>query len=102
MYVGIGCVFNMNVVYGYDPSVSQKETNMAWDCWPSWCFRCYISHKKTKESSKNPFDRKNYFKLTEISGAIFSLEEIKRLGFGWLVSFRFTCYVRIFRHLGVS
>ncbi|TQE09803.1 hypothetical protein C1H46_004577 [Malus baccata] len=38
LYVGTGCVFNRQALYGYDPLVSEKHLKMTCGCWPSWCF----------------------------------------------------------------
>lgn len=77
VYVGTGCVFNRQALYGYDPPVSQKKPKMTCDCWPSWCCCCCGSRKKTKKSSKKFFGRKKSSKPTEIAAPIFSLEEIE-------------------------
>ncbi|XP_073001303.1 cellulose synthase A catalytic subunit 7 [UDP-forming] [Typha latifolia] len=37
VYVGTGCVFNRQALYGYDPPKSEKRPKMTCDCWPSWC-----------------------------------------------------------------
>ncbi|KAJ8513422.1 hypothetical protein OPV22_003856 [Ensete ventricosum] len=40
VYVGTGCGFNRQALYGYDPPKSEKRPKMTCDCWPSWCCRC--------------------------------------------------------------
>jgi cellulose synthase A len=40
VYVGTGCVFNRQALYGYDPPRPQKRPKMTCDCWPSWCCCC--------------------------------------------------------------
>lgn len=53
VYVGTGCVFNRQALYGYDPPVSEKRQKMSCDCWPSWCCCCFGgSRKKSKDKSK--------------------------------------------------
>ncbi|GAB2213714.1 hypothetical protein Droror1_Dr00018027 [Drosera rotundifolia] len=52
VYVGTGCVFNRQALYGYDPPVSEKRPRMTCDCWPSWCCCCCGGHRK-KSKSKN-------------------------------------------------
>lgn len=54
VYVGTGCVFNRQALYGYDPPVSEKRQKMTCDCWPSWCCCCCggSRKKKSKQSKK--------------------------------------------------
>ncbi|KAK1355855.1 Cellulose synthase [Heracleum sosnowskyi] len=54
VYVGTGCVFNRQALYGYDPPVSEKRQKMTCDCWPSWCCCCCSGSrkKKSKQSKK--------------------------------------------------
>eukprot|EP00252_Welwitschia_mirabilis_P014830 TRINITY_DN3286_c0_g3_i1.p1 TRINITY_DN3286_c0_g3~~TRINITY_DN3286_c0_g3_i1.p1 ORF type:complete len:1007 (+),score=48.74 TRINITY_DN3286_c0_g3_i1:114-3134(+) len=80
VYVGTGCVFNRQALYGYEPPVSQKPPKMTCDCWPSWCCCCCCggSRKKGKKSlRKRLFGRKKSHKKTEMSAPMFSLEEIE-------------------------
>nr|GEV25637.1 cellulose synthase A catalytic subunit 4 [UDP-forming] [Tanacetum cinerariifolium] len=53
VYVGTGCVFNRQALYGYDPPVSEKRQKMTCDCWPSWCCCFGGSRKKSKDKSKS-------------------------------------------------
>ncbi|KAG6658842.1 cellulose synthase A catalytic subunit 4 [UDP-forming]-like [Carya illinoinensis] len=52
VYVGTGCVFNRQALYGYDPPVSEKRPKMTCDCWPSWCCCCCGGSRKSKSKSK--------------------------------------------------
>lgn len=52
VYVGTGCVFNRQALYGYDPPVSQKRPKMTCDCWPSWCCCCCGPRSKKSKSKK--------------------------------------------------
>ncbi|KAK1267497.1 Cellulose synthase A catalytic subunit 7 [UDP-forming] [Acorus gramineus] len=52
VYVGTGCVFNRQALYGYDPPSSQKRLKMTCDCWPSWCFSCCCGRRNKKSKSK--------------------------------------------------
>ncbi|XP_021659889.2 cellulose synthase A catalytic subunit 4 [UDP-forming] isoform X3 [Hevea brasiliensis] len=89
VYVGTGCVFNRQALYGYDPPVSEKRPKMTCDCWPSWCCCCCGGSRK-KSKSKNKGQRsllgglfprkkkmmgKNYKRKG--SGSVFELEEIE-------------------------
>lgn len=89
VYVGTGCVFNRQALYGYDPPVSEKRPKMTCDCWPSWgsCC-CGGSRKKSKSkkkgqrsllggllSRKKKMMGKSYTRKG--SGSVFELEEIE-------------------------
>ncbi|KAH9785212.1 cellulose synthase [Citrus sinensis] len=52
VYVGTGCVFNRQALYGYDPPVSEKRPKMTCDCWPSWCCCCCGGSRKSKSKKK--------------------------------------------------
>lgn len=55
VYVGTGCVFNRQALYGYDPPKSEKRPKMTCDCWPSWCCCCCcFSRKSHKHDAKKP------------------------------------------------
>ncbi|XP_010556863.1 PREDICTED: cellulose synthase A catalytic subunit 4 [UDP-forming] isoform X2 [Tarenaya hassleriana] len=87
VYVGTGCVFNRQALYGYDPPVSEKRPKMTCDCWPSWCCCCCGGkRKKTSESKKKGLKslftglrkKKNTMNYTrKRSGPVFDLEEIE-------------------------
>ncbi|KAH7577714.1 hypothetical protein JRO89_XS01G0288600 [Xanthoceras sorbifolium] len=90
VYVGTGCVFNRQALYGYDPPVSEKRPKMTCDCWPSWCCCCCGGSRKSSKSKKKGEKRsffgglytkkkkmmgKNY--VRKGSGHVFDLEEIE-------------------------
>ncbi|KAL5996936.1 Cellulose synthase A catalytic subunit 4 [UDP-forming] [Asimina triloba] len=85
VYVGTGCVFNRQALYGYDPPASEKRPKMTCDCWPSWCCCCCggrsRKHKAKKEDTGlGGFYGKKKKKLMSYSkkGApAFDLEEIE-------------------------
>lgn len=52
VYVGTGCVFNRQALYGYDPPKSEKRPKMTCDCWPSWCCCCCGGSRKPKSKKK--------------------------------------------------
>nr|XP_010934249.1 cellulose synthase A catalytic subunit 7 [UDP-forming] [Elaeis guineensis] len=52
VYVGTGCVFNRQALYGYDPPKSQKRPKMTCDCWPSWCCCCCCGGSRKSKSKK--------------------------------------------------
>lgn len=53
VYVGTGCVFNRQALYGYDPPVSGKRPKMTCDCFPSWCCCCGGGGKRKSTKKKN-------------------------------------------------
>ncbi|XP_044493658.1 cellulose synthase A catalytic subunit 4 [UDP-forming] [Mangifera indica] len=89
VYVGTGCVFNRQALYGYDPPVSEKRPKMTCDCWPSWCCCCCGGSRKSKSkrkgekrslfsglyTKKKKMMGKNY--VRKGSGHVFDLEEIE-------------------------
>ncbi|CAI0385853.1 unnamed protein product [Linum tenue] len=81
VYVGTGCVFNRQALYGYDPPVSEKRPKMTCDCWPSWCCCCFGRSRKTKSKKKGllPKKKKMAGKHYSRKGSIpaFELEEIE-------------------------
>ncbi|KAI3967511.1 hypothetical protein MKW92_003815 [Papaver armeniacum] len=88
VYVGTGCVFNRQALYGYDPPVSEKRPKMTCDCWPSWCCCCCTGSRKPNSKSKKGlrglfggmYKKKKSMKNTYSkrgSVPIFDLEEIE-------------------------
>nr|TKS12174.1 cellulose synthase [Populus alba] len=87
VYVGTGCVFNRQSLYGYDPPVSEKRPKMTCDCWPSWCCCCCGgSRKKSKKKGQRsllgglyPMKKKMMGKkyTRKASAPVFDLEEIE-------------------------
>ncbi|KAK9265851.1 hypothetical protein L1049_027084 [Liquidambar formosana] len=89
VYVGTGCVFNRQALYGYDPPVSEKRPKMTCDCWPSWCCCCCGGSRKSKSKKKaeaglfgGPYTKKkkmmgkSYMRKGS-TGSMFDLEEIE-------------------------
>ncbi|CAI9107563.1 OLC1v1006946C1 [Oldenlandia corymbosa var. corymbosa] len=93
VYVGTGCVFNRQALYGYDPPVSAKRPKMTCDCWPRWCCCCCGGSRKSKSKKKltslfssiegrfskkkKMMNGKNYTRKSSSSGPVFDLEEIE-------------------------
>nr|QHI06030.1 cellulose synthase A catalytic subunit 4 [Paulownia fortunei] len=89
VYVGTGCVFNRQALYGYDPPASEKRPKMTCDCWPKWCCCCCGGSRKSKTKkkglkallglgglySKKKMMGKQYTRKS--SGPAFDLEEIE-------------------------
>ncbi|KAG0467293.1 hypothetical protein HPP92_018873 [Vanilla planifolia] len=55
IYVGTGCVFRRQSLYGYDAPKVKKPPMRTCNCWPKWCFCCcccFGSTRKKKNDSK--------------------------------------------------
>ncbi|XP_027357643.1 cellulose synthase A catalytic subunit 2 [UDP-forming]-like isoform X4 [Abrus precatorius] len=53
IYVGTGCVFRRQALYGYDAPTTKKPPGKTCNCWPKWCccLCCGSRKKKTKAKS---------------------------------------------------
>lgn len=98
VYVGTGCVFNRQALYGYDPPLSEKRPKMTCDCWPSWCCCCCcggsrkskskkkggksllgkLYSKKKKIMGNKSFSKKGVFDLEEIEEGLEGYEELEK------------------------
>ncbi|XP_011628193.2 cellulose synthase A catalytic subunit 7 [UDP-forming] [Amborella trichopoda] len=84
VYVGTGCVFNRQALYGYDPPVMRKRPKMTCDCLPSWCC-CSGGRKAKKGKKKGSFEplydttatNKKLSRRGGKGGPVFDLEEIE-------------------------
>nr|DAD40080.1 TPA_asm: hypothetical protein HUJ06_014403 [Nelumbo nucifera] len=74
IYVGTGCVFRRQALYGYDAPVKEKPPGKTCNCWPKWCCCCCGSRKNRKIKPKN---RKKKIKNREASTQIHALENIE-------------------------
>ncbi|XP_044496373.1 cellulose synthase A catalytic subunit 2 [UDP-forming] [Mangifera indica] len=75
IYVGTGCVFRRQALYGYDAPVKKKPPGKTCNCWPRWCCLCWGSRKNKK--AKTPKDKKKKSKNKETSKQIHALENIE-------------------------
>lgn len=76
VYVGTGCVFNRQALYGYGPPSLPnlpKASSSSSSC--SWCGCCSCCCP-TKKASKDPSDVHRDAKREELDAAIFNLREI--------------------------
>uniref|UniRef100_UPI001CB90B87 cellulose synthase A catalytic subunit 2 [UDP-forming]-like isoform X1 n=1 Tax=Erigeron canadensis TaxID=72917 RepID=UPI001CB90B87 len=46
IYVGTGCVFRRQALYGFDAPVRMKPPGKTCNCLPQWCLCCFSSRKK--------------------------------------------------------
>ncbi|KAJ9166821.1 hypothetical protein P3X46_021518 [Hevea brasiliensis] len=73
IYVGTGCVFRRQALYGYDALVKKKPPVKTCNCLPKWlCCCCCRSRKKNKKAKSNE-KKKN----GEASKQIHALEKIE-------------------------
>ncbi|KAK9272441.1 hypothetical protein L1049_002814 [Liquidambar formosana] len=75
IYVGTGCVFRRQALYGYDAPIKKKRPGKACNCWPKWCCLCCGSRKNKKVKPKK--EKKKKTKLMEASKQIHALENIE-------------------------
>nr|AFZ78561.1 cellulose synthase [Populus tomentosa] len=76
IYVGTGCVFRRQALYGYDAPVKKKPPGRTCNCLPRWCCCCCRPKKKNKKSkSKSKSNEKK--KSKEASKQIHALENIE-------------------------
>ncbi|KAJ8541494.1 hypothetical protein K7X08_002310 [Anisodus acutangulus] len=76
IYVGTGCVFRRQALYGYDAPKKTKPPGKTCNCWPKWCCCCFSSRKKHKKG-KTAKDNKKKTKSKEASPQIHALENIE-------------------------
>ena len=72
VYVGTGCCFNRQALYGYDPVLTEEDLE------PNIIVKsCFGSRKKGKSSKKSYIDKKRAVKRTESTIPIFNMEDIE-------------------------
>ncbi|MED6122615.1 Cellulose synthase A catalytic subunit 2 [UDP-forming] [Stylosanthes scabra] len=86
IYVGTGCVFRRQALYGYDAPSSKKPPRRTCNCWPKWCccLCCGSQRKKNKGKSnmkmlKKKDDTKHMHELENIEEGIEGIENEKSL-----------------------
>ncbi|XP_021737744.1 cellulose synthase A catalytic subunit 6 [UDP-forming]-like [Chenopodium quinoa] len=83
IYVGTGCVFRRQALYGYDAPKQKKVPGKTCNCWPKWCFCCccFGSRKKNRKSKNKGNDKqkdsKKKSKNKDSSTQIHALENIE-------------------------
>ncbi|XP_039026220.1 cellulose synthase A catalytic subunit 2 [UDP-forming]-like isoform X2 [Hibiscus syriacus] len=76
IYVGTGCVFRRQALYGFDAPVTKKPPGKTCNCLPKWCcFLCCCSRKNKKTKQRKEKQKK--FKPREASKQIHALENIE-------------------------
>lgn len=76
IYVGTGCVFRRQALYGYDAPVKKKPPGKTCNCWPRWLCCCCCGPRKNKKG-KQPKKEKRKTKNKETSKQIHALENIE-------------------------
>lgn len=77
IYVGTGCVFRRQALYGYDAPKKKKAPGKTCNCLPKWLCCCFSSRKKTgkgKSKDKSKKSKKNKDAQTQIH-ALENIEE---------------------------
>ncbi|PIN01940.1 Cellulose synthase (GDP-forming) [Handroanthus impetiginosus] len=77
IYVGTGCVFRRQALYGYDAPKKAKPPGKTCNCWPKWCCCCFGPRKKNKNKKGKSKDNKKKTKGRETSTQIHALENIE-------------------------
>ncbi|GMN48513.1 hypothetical protein TIFTF001_017681 [Ficus carica] len=73
IYVGTGCVFRRQALYGYDAPKKKKAPRKTCNCWPKWCCFCCGSRKKNKKAKSD----KKKTKTKDDTKQIYALENIE-------------------------
>ncbi|XP_047320101.1 cellulose synthase A catalytic subunit 2 [UDP-forming]-like [Impatiens glandulifera] len=77
IYVGTGCVFRRQALYGYDAPKKKKVQAKTCNCFPTWCTSCCSGlRKKIKKTGKSKESKKTT-KNKEGSTQIHALENIE-------------------------
>ncbi|KAI3972793.1 hypothetical protein MKX01_019451 [Papaver californicum] len=79
IYVGTGCLFRRQALYGFDAPKTKKTISRTCNCLPKWCCCLCSGRKKKKASNKQPkFDKKKKnSKKAEAGAPVFALEGIE-------------------------
>jgi len=101
IYVGTGCVFRRQALYGFDAPKKKKTKRMTCNCWPKWCLFC-CGLRKNRKSKTTDKKKKN----REASKQIHALENIEEGTKGnqnkSSVSFSFSSLLNTFLFLSFS
>ncbi|MED6220230.1 putative cellulose synthase A catalytic subunit 3 [UDP-forming] [Stylosanthes scabra] len=66
-YIGIGCVFRRQALYGYDAPRKKKGPNRTCNCWSKCCCCFGLCCMGKRKKKKNKFNKHNKFDLIESS-----------------------------------
>lgn len=71
VYVGTGCCFNRQALYGYDPVLSEADLE------PNIIIKSCCGGSRKKKSNKKYIDKKRQVMRTESNIPIFNIEDIE-------------------------
>lgn len=74
IYVGTGCVFRRQALYGYDAPAKKKPPRKTCNCWPKWCCLCCGSRNKKRKVKSSP---RKKIKNKDATKQIHALENIE-------------------------
>ncbi|XP_010255732.1 PREDICTED: probable cellulose synthase A catalytic subunit 5 [UDP-forming] isoform X2 [Nelumbo nucifera] len=79
IYVGTGCAFRRQALYGYDAPKTKKPPTRTCNCWPKWCCcGCCCSGKRKKKTTKPKSDKKKRgFRREDAGLPVLALESIE-------------------------
>jgi cellulose synthase A len=79
IYVGTGCVFRRQALYGYDAPKTKKPPSRTCNCWPKWCLCFCCSDRKKKKTTKSKPEKKKrlFFKKAENPSPAYALGEME-------------------------
>merc|ERR1711915_681990 len=78
IYVGTGCVFRRQALYGYDAPKKEKAPGNTCNCCPKWCCcGCCLSRKKNRKTKPKQEKKKKKSKRNDTSSPIFNLEDVE-------------------------
>ncbi|KAJ8459550.1 hypothetical protein OPV22_032476 [Ensete ventricosum] len=79
IYVGTGCAFRRQALYGYDAPKSKKPPTRTCNCWPKWCCcGCCCSGRRKKKMEKAKQEKnKNSSRRGDSGAPVFALEGIE-------------------------
>ncbi|MQM22891.1 hypothetical protein Taro_055950 [Colocasia esculenta] len=78
IYVGTGCVFRRQALYGFDAPKSTKPPSRTCNCWPRWCCWCCCCFSgRKKKVNKGKQEKKKTSRRGEAGAPVFALEGIK-------------------------
>ncbi|KAJ8478000.1 hypothetical protein OPV22_021727 [Ensete ventricosum] len=79
IYVGTGCAFRRQALYGYDAPKSKKPPTRTCNCWPKWCCcGCCCSGRRKKKTAKAKQEkRRNSSRRGDNGAPVLALEGIE-------------------------
>ncbi|RZR81922.1 hypothetical protein BHM03_00008232 [Ensete ventricosum] len=80
IYVGTGCVFRRQALYGFDAPVKEKPPGKTCNCWPKWCCSCCGSKRRNRRGKiKQEKKKAKWAKHREASIQVHALESIDKV-----------------------